>query len=187
MENKFFCSNCGAEMRGDMNFCPKCGTVVAGSETEKQRMEEMNAMARESGFMWVKFLLIIYAIPVVIAGIVMLVNADANTNLIWNDANFQKWLTEMKYNWDWNYVHSLFVGAGSVALVSGLGATVALVCVYMRKFWVVAFIACIVSTIFSVWIFFIGIFVGIFVTWMIYDLKQFFEPMGQKSDSEPKA
>lgn len=180
MANPIYCSNCGAEMRYDMNFCPQCGAVKAGSETEKKQIEEMNAMARESGFMWVKFLLIVYAIPVMVVAIIGLINAHSYADMLWHDANFQNYITHSAAlkNLTQAGLESMLLRNAVMALVSGACALAALVFVQLRKYWVVAFVCCIAATVFSVWSF-IGIFVGIFVTWMVFDLKGFFEPMGK--------
>lgn len=48
MENKKFCSNCGAQLSTDVNFCPKCGVKVSESAKEGKRFCPMCGMETES-------------------------------------------------------------------------------------------------------------------------------------------
>ena len=162
-------------MPAGSSFCSKCGAVVAGSEAEKQQVSEMQTMMKESSFMWVKFLLIIYAVPIIIVGIVNLINADANATATFNEilrVYGQKYIDDNHLTVD--LLKSGFVAAGVMAVISGASAAASLIFVHMKKNWLLAFICCIVATITAVWSI-IGIFVGIFVCWMVFDLKPYFD------------
>ena len=169
-DDTYFCTKCGSEMRGDMSFCPKCGQVVAGSEAEARQVNEAKTYARESALMWIKFLLIIYAVPVIILGIFHICFADSNATELYN-ANTQIFIDK---GISLEMLKSAFLTSGIMALISGVCAGISLVCVARRKNWLVAFITCIISAILSVWMI-IGLFIGLFVAWLIYDVKDTFD------------
>lgn len=170
-------------MRSDMSFCPKCGTVVAGSEAEKRKNDEAKMYARESSFMWIKFLLIIYTIPVIILGIIHIANADGNANALWGNAEFQKIIAGKGITFE--IVKNAFMASGVMALVSGILAGASLSCVAIRRHWLVAFVCCIASAILSVWSI-IGLFIGLFVAWLIFDARDgFTERMERNRQAQP--
>ncbi len=176
MSDSLYCSKCGAELRNDMSFCPKCGQVVAGSVAEEMKMNEAREYARESAFMWIKFLLIIYAIPVIIVSIFNICSADLNATELYN-AN--KTICDER-GLTIEILKNAILTSGILGLISGIGAGVSLVCVARRKNWIIAFISCIISAILSVWMI-IGLFIGLFVAWLIYDVKDSFVDQPQKS------
>lgn len=163
-------------MPAGSKFCPECGSIVEGTEFEKQRTKEMNDMVRENGFNTVKFLLTIYAIPIIIIGIIDIVNASANANALWSNQSFQEWLkTQTLFKGlTLATLTDYFTYLGYLAVISGIGAAVSLVFVTIRRYWLFAVIGCMVAAIFCFWSIF-GLFIGFFVTWMILDLKPFFE------------
>ncbi len=159
-------------MRMGMNFCPKCGTVVAGSETEKKQIDDTNRMVRESTFMWLKFLLIIYAIPVIIVALIAVINADTTANAIFKNPELQPIIIEKNITFD--MIKTAVMTSAVLALISGLCAGVTLVLVSKRRLWLIAFILCIVASVLSVWNI-IGLFIGLFVAWLIFDVKDSFD------------
>jgi len=159
-----------------MQFCPQCGRVVSGSqadmefkETEK-KLDEAISYARRN---WLIFLLAIYAIPVVIASIIALADASNISHSIWASTEFQKWMETHGRTYTQADIQNLITTAASLELASGLCAGVSLVLVFMRKYWIIAVIACFAAAILCFWSLF-GMLIGLLVGFMLVGAKDIF-------------
>ncbi len=172
-----FCTGCGANLEPGMQFCPKCGKVVSGSEADadmKENMEEMIKVATEMRRTWLLFLLFVYAIPITISGIIALADASTVTDAIWKSDSFQSWLSSRGFNWTHDDILNYVKYASALMLASGICALLSGILVYKRKLWIASVILCLLAAIFCFWSIF-GMLIGFLVTWMLVDAKPLFE------------
>ncbi len=172
-----YCTGCGATLEPGMQFCPKCGKVVSGSDADadmKENMQEMIKVATEMRRTWLLFLLFVYAIPVTISGIISLADATAVSNAIWSSDSFQSWLSSRGFNWTLSDVQNYVTYASALTLASGICALLSGILVYKRKLWIASVILCLLAAIFCFWSIF-GMLIGFLVTWLIIDAKPLFE------------
>ena len=177
MDESKFCTGCGKPIEPGMQFCPQCGMVVKGSATEeeiKEQEKEIRGILIQSRRNWLIFLLAIYAIPVIIAAIVAFADASNTANAIWNNDSFQTWIKDHGANITLSDIQNYITGGATMALLSGICAGVSLVCVYLRKKWIIAVIACFAAAILCAWSVF-GIIIGFLVGWMILTSKDIFD------------
>ena len=176
MTDKIFCAGCGKELEPDMQFCPKCGRVVTGSETEqeiKEQTEKFKFVIMESRRLWLMFFLAVYFIPVIIFSIFALIDASNISESIWVSDEFQKWIQTHGFNYTQDDIKNYITYASAMALVSGLSAAVSFFCIRIRKHWPVAVGACILAAILCFWSIF-GLIVGFIVSWMIIGARDLF-------------
>lgn len=172
-----FCTGCGGSIEPGMQFCPKCGKVVSGSEADaemKENMAEMVKVATEMRRNWLLFLLFVYAIPVTISGIISLADASAVTDAIWSNDSFQSWISSHGYDWTKSDIQDYVTYASALTLASGICALLSGVLVYKRKLWIGAVALCLLAAILCFWSVF-GMLIGFLVTWLIVDAKPLFE------------
>jgi predicted nucleic acid-binding Zn ribbon protein len=172
-----FCTGCGKPIEPDMQFCPQCGLVVSGSATDeefKEARKQFGLAILESRRIWLIFLLAIYAIPVIISAIWALADASNIANAVWESDSFQKWIEAHGYSYTKADIQNYITYAAGMGLASGIFAAISLVCVYIRKYWIVAVIGCLMASVLCFWSFF-GIIIGFLVTWMIFCSKEVFE------------
>ena len=123
MDESKFCTGCGKPIEPGMQFCPQCGVVVSGSAADEQFKEnekEIRGILIQSRRNWLIFFLAIYAIPVIIAAIIALVDASSSANAIWENASFQKWLSEHHISMTVGDIQNYITGAATMALLSGM-------------------------------------------------------------------
>lgn len=178
MTQDYFCSQCGNKLEPHMQFCPKCGTVIAGSAAEEQMIADQQSYYmeyQENKMSVVFFALAIYAIPALIFGLIILLNADLAASTIWTDIDFQNWLlahadevsiTESDFKTYFNVI-------GGMCTISGIAGIVSMVTIGIRKYWIVSTAACFISTVLCIWSVF-GFIIGLFVSLMILGAKDFF-------------
>ena len=172
-----FCTGCGANVEPGMQFCPKCGKVVSGSEADadmKENMEEMMKMATEMRRTWLLFLLFVYAIPITISGIISLADATNVASAIWSNDSFQSWMSSHNYHWSEVDIKNYVTYASALMLASGICALLSGILVYKKKLWIGAVVLCLLAAIFCFWSIF-GMLIGFLVTWLIVDAKPLFE------------
>ena len=175
-EDSKFCTGCGRGLEPGMQFCPQCGRVVSGSETEeeyRQKAVEVEQFLAESRFNWVIFALAIYAIPTTIAGLLLLIDAGAMADTVWSNADFQNWVISHDYDITVDSVKNYITIVAGLCLASGLCALVSMACVIRRKMWKIAVIACAAAAVLCCWSLF-GIFIGLLMAWFVYSLKEMF-------------
>lgn len=177
MDESKFCSECGKTLEPGMQFCPQCGTVVSGSAADeefKERQEEFKALVLNTRRNWLIFLLAVYAIPVIIAGIIALVDAASTASAIWSSTEFQNWITTHSIHMTQQDLQNYITGVSAMSLVSGICAMVSLVCIYRKKMWIVAVIACFAAAFLCCWSIF-GMIIGFMVAFMIVGSRDAFE------------
>lgn len=177
MTQDYFCSQCGKQLDLTMQFCPQCGKVIAGSPAEAQMIADQKEMVmqyHESRMSLVSFLLAIYAVPALIFGIAILLNADVAANTIFNSEDFRNMLI---HNPDLDIslddIRSYFTWIGWMCAMSGIAGIVSLVTIIIRKYWIVSSVACFISTVLCIWSIF-GFIIGLFVSMMILSAKDYF-------------
>lgn len=178
MSQDYYCSQCGNKLEPHMQFCPKCGTVIAGSAAEEQMIADQHAAYMdylESKMSIVFFLLAIYAIPALVFGLIILFNADLAASTIWTNMDFQNWLIAHadQVNIAESDIKSHFNWIGGMCTASGIAGIVSMIAIGIRKFWIVATAACFISTVLCIWSIF-GFIIGFFVSMMILGAKDFF-------------
>ena len=177
MDESKFCSGCGKTLEPGMQFCPQCGMVVSGSAADeefKEKQKEFRSFVLESRRTWLVFLLAVYAIPVIVASIIALVDASSTASAIWASSEFQDWIHSHSLNITEQDVKNYITYAAATGLASGLCALISLIFVYLRKKWIIAFIACFAAAILCFWSVF-GIIIGFMVAFMIYGSREIFE------------
>ncbi|MBO4551961.1 MAG: zinc ribbon domain-containing protein [Candidatus Methanomethylophilaceae archaeon] len=183
MDESKFCSECGKTLEPGMQFCPRCGTVVAGSAADeefKERQEEFKTLVLNTRRNWLIFLLAVYAIPVIIAGIIALVDAASTASTIWASTEFQKWISTHSITITQQDLQNIITGTAAMSLVSGICAMVSLVCTYRKKMWIVAVIACFAAAFLCCWSIF-GMIIGFMVAFMIVGSRDAFEDQPAES------
>ncbi len=176
-EEAKFCTGCGKNLEPGMQFCPQCGKVVSGSAADaemKENMQEMAEVAIQMRRKWLTFLLFVYAIPVVIAGIIALADASAVTDAVWSSDEFQSWISSHGYDFSKDDVSTYITWASVFILLSGLCALGSGVLVYRKRKWIAAVILCLVASMLCFWSVF-GLIIGFLVTWMLIDAKPLFD------------
>ncbi len=184
MEESKFCTGCGKTLEPGMQFCPQCGLVVSGSATEaefKEQQKEFTEAVRFARRNWLIFLLAIYAIPVIVFSLYTLLDSSNIADSVWASDEFQKWITSHGYNYTLDDIKNYITYAAGLALASGLCATVSLVMIILRKYWIIAVIACFIAAFLCFWSIF-GIIIGILVAWMIMGAKDIFEDQPAESE-----
>lgn len=167
-----------------MQFCPQCGKVVSGSAADQEIQEqskEFMAVLLESKRIWLMFFLAVYIIPVLIAAIFTLADASNIAASVWASDEFQKWITSHGFNYTQSDIQNYITYAGAMALVSGLSAGVSFFCIYKRRFWIVAVVACILAAILCFWSVF-GLIIGFIVAWMIIGARDLFVDQPQAAE-----
>jgi hypothetical protein len=187
MEESKFCTGCGKAVGPDMQFCPQCGKVVSGSladEEFKEAQKEISVAMSYARRNWLIFLLGIYAIPIIIAAIIVLIEASSTASAIWSSTEFQDWLKTHSYNYTEADIKNAITYAAGMALGSGICAAVSLAMVYLRKHWAVAVAACILAAVLCFWSIF-GMIIGFLVAWLIIGSRDLFEE--PEPEPEPAA
>lgn len=177
MDDSKFCSGCGKTLEPGMQFCPQCGMVVSGSAAEEEIIEEQKqfrSFVLESRRTWLVFLLAVYAIPVIIMAVFALVDASSTASAIWSSSEFQDWIATHHLNLTEQDVKNYLTYAAAMGLASGICALISLIFVYLKKKWLIAFIACFAAAILCFWSIF-GIIIGFMVAFMIYGSRELFE------------
>lgn len=177
MDEKKFCTACGRYLEPDMQFCPQCGKVVYGSDAEAQfKAAESNveSTVKDIRRTWLMFFLLIYAVPVILAGIYALVDSSALANSVWESNSFQSWIDDHNLNYSHSDVEMYILVIGALVLVSGICALGSSILVYKKQKWLYAVILCLVASLLCFWSIF-GMIMGFLVTWLIVDSKDLFE------------
>ena len=177
MSQDYFCSQCGNKLEPYMQFCPKCGTVISGSAAEEQMIQDQQEaymQYHESRMNLIMFLLAIYSIPVLLMGIIILIDAEMAANTIWASDEFQNWIINHP-DIDVNVadIKDCFTALGTMCTLSGVAGVISLICILARKYWIVATVACFISTLLCIWSVF-GFIIGFFVSMMILSGKDYF-------------
>ncbi len=177
MDESKFCTGCGHAVEPDMQFCPQCGKVISGSAAEaslKDQEKEINSLVLMARRNWLIFLLAIYAIPVIIISAIALFEASSMASAIWASDEFRDWMQSHGFDFTQQNIQNYLTYAAGLGLGSGISAMISLICVYMRKMWIIAVITCLAATILCFWSI-IGIIIGFLVTWMIIGSRDIFE------------
>jgi hypothetical protein len=168
-----FCSQCGVALGTNTKYCPECGVRVPGRSPE-QVAEEKEAIraSLKARLMWSGVFMLIVAIPMLCAGIYRLVDVDSIINLVLNDPYWSQLVAN--YGMSESEVRSIIENFGYAALASGIfGLIVAATC-FMRRFYFVALLACMMSALFGTAGFF-GLILGLIVFWMILSSRYGFK------------
>lgn len=175
-QSKLFCSQCGKELPYNAQFCQYCGGVVAGTAADEKRKDDfkkMEDMANEGRMSLITFLIVIYAIPALIAGIYALCCVDMVTDQIWRDDYLRETFIK-DYGMDEQAVHNMVQWLAVVVTISGVCACGSAILCFLRRYWIVAVILCFAAAILCVWSIF-GAIIGIFVGWMLMTAKASFD------------
>lgn len=176
MDQKRFCSGCGKQLEDDMQFCPQCGKVVSGSNAEaelKERERRFTDMVMDNHRFWLVFLLAAYAIPAVVMGVVMFAESTALASSIYASPEFHDWVVSHGYTITEEEIKSYLTYVAGLVLGSGACAAVSLVCVYIRKYWIIAVATCVMAAMLCFWSLF-GLLIGLLVAWQIFGSKPMF-------------
>ena len=119
-----FCTRCGENVSPEALYCPACGTpiegrVAADGRTAEQVIEDRLAESRVS---WILMLLIIYAIPAIVAGLYLIIEKDAVASIMMAEQSFVEFMTQ--YGMSESQLRTYVGYIGILALVSGLSAAV---------------------------------------------------------------
>ena len=186
MDESKYCTGCGKAIEPGMQFCPQCGLVVSGSAADeefKEREKKIGEILLESRRNWLVFLLAIYAIPAIIASIISLVDAPSAAASIFQSDAFQTWLTDHGLHYTQADIQNFITTGAAMSLLSGICASVSLLCVYTRKRWIVAVITCFAAAILCFWSVF-GIIIGFLVAWMVMGSKDIFLDQPVQTDEK---
>jgi hypothetical protein len=159
-----------------MQFCPQCGKVVKGSDAESEivaRQEEFNTAVREGHRNWLIFIISIYAMPVIILGVMGIMEASSLAHTVYFSEEFQDWISSHGYAFTLADVENYLTYAAALILGSGICAMITVVCLAIRKMWIVAVIACLISAMLCFWSV-IGLVIGLLVAWQIFGSKDIF-------------
>ena len=176
MSDTQFCTGCGRELEPGMQFCPQCGKVVKGSDAESEimaRQEEFNTAVREGHRNWLIFIITLYALPVIVLGIMGLMEAPSLAHTIYFSEEFQDWIISHGYTFTLADVENYLTYAAGLIVGSGVCAMITVVCIALRKMWIVAVIACLISAMLCFWSVF-GLLIGLLVAWQIFRSRDIF-------------
>lgn len=177
MTESKFCTGCGRELEPGMQFCPQCGRVVSGSEAEaefKEQLGNAQSAANDMRRTWLMFFLLVYAIPVIIAGIYALVDSSSLADTVWSSSEFQSWIDSHDLNYTVDDVQTYILAAAALVTLSGVCAVGSCVLIYKKQRWSIAVILCCAAAILCFWSIF-GMIIGFLMTWLIADSKDLFE------------
>jgi len=150
--------------------------VVSGSDADEKIKEQQKEIGEIVSFArrnWLIFFLAIYAIPIIIASIIVLVNASSTASTIWASDEFKEWIRSHGYNYTLQDIQNFITYAGGMALGSGICALISLILVYIRRYWIIAVIACFAAAVLCFWSIF-GMIIGFIVAWMIFGARDLF-------------
>lgn len=181
-DNQSFCTKCGTILSDGDKFCPSCGNRVPGrspEQVEAEKNEIRSAMGRRLN--WAVGIMLIYSIPLLILGIMILIDIDYMVDAIFNSPTYQSYieyygLTEADF-------HDALQIAGIMYIVSavcGIGSSI--LCYKRTSYWI-AIVLCLVSMFIGVAGFFV-LFMGLFAFWIILTSKGCFSKYADQLDAE---
>lgn len=163
-----FCTRCGRKLSENDRFCPECGFRVAEPDPEEQKAAEaavFDAMASRLRISVV--LMLIYAIPMLILGLYILVDASTITDVLYGAYQEYAGVTEAE-------IDQLVKWAGYAYLVSGVtGCAASALCLKTKAYWV-AVTLCMMSMFTGVMGFF-ALFMGMIAFWLVLTSKPLFD------------
>jgi len=169
-DSPHFCMACGAPLRESDTFCTKCGTTVGSVAPAATRQTQTNRSEPNSNTLLLPAVLsAAWAIPAMIAGIFLIVSADYIVSLV--DSGTMDILLD--YGFTANDFVTLYVVIGALLVASGALAAIASVLAFLKKYYIIALIACIISSLLVI-MFLVGI-VGIIVAYFLAKSKHEFD------------
>jgi len=160
-----FCTACGANIHSYDEFCPSCGQSIKG-EVAPARNENY-AQGKSSKLLIVGILGMLWAVFALFIGVFMLFATDAVVTEMVNDSIYDAYGFTAE---DWR---SLCIITGGMLVLSGIFALISSICCFTKRYFILAFIACIVGSIFSL-ILFVG-FIGLVCVYLIYSSRRNFK------------
>lgn len=176
MEHNRYCTECGYQLEPEMEFCPVCGRVVGGSHAEEEMiarqeaaLDRMNRAARSR----LLACLLVYAIPAIVSGIVLMIDSVPIADGIWSDADFRQVLDDYGVSASRDEVLEGIRYAAKLIVISGACAAVCALLVHLGRFRVLATICCGAAALLCYWSV-LGMIIGILVTWRVFRSSSLF-------------
>lgn len=148
-DNEQFCSNCGVKLDSNSHYCPSCGLRVPG-RNEAQVAEEREAVAQvmKSRPRWAAYLMLVYGIPLLCLGIYYYIDASAITDALWDNSTFVDTMDDLGVTM--SEYEQYIEWFGMAWVVSGVSAIASAMLCFVRKFYYLALVVCLISAIFSI-------------------------------------
>jgi len=162
-----FCTSCGAPLRESDTFCTSCGAGVGNKE---QPQAQNRIVYPKSGKLLVVVILsAVWAVIAVLLGIYVISAADTIVSNLGPDTLN----TFMNLGYGPDDIANMITIIGAVILASGVFAAVTAVLSFLKKFYFIALIACIISAVLGLSLL-IGL-VGFIVAFLIHSSKHEFD------------
>lgn len=163
-----FCTRCGRSLSPNDIFCPECGFRVAKPDPEEQKAAETAMFDAMSSRLKIGVaMMLIYAIPMLILGLYILVDAATITDVLYGAYQEYAGVTEEE-------IDQLVKWAGYAYLISGVtGCAASALCLKTKAYWV-AVTLCIMSMFTGVMGLF-ALFMGMISFWIVLTSKPLFD------------
>jgi len=174
-DNQKFCAKCGATITDPSSFCPECGAPISGSPGDiklKAEYKQLETEVNNVRVTWAGLIILLYSVPVIIGCIFGIIYIDNVVNGLITNGDFYQWMIENNVSESQvrSYLGYMFYAEIAVGLISVLTAVLC----FMRKFWFVAVILCMISAIFGT-LYLFGLLLGLLAFWMILSSKPAFD------------
>lgn len=174
-ENKAFCTQCGAILPEGAQFCPKCSAPCHSDSNGSFQNPQYNPNALlESKLDSTATFTLIYAVLVILMGLMCIASAASMTEAMWNDMEqaFIEAGTTMPYTLDDFKTYAMWSGA--LLLISGLSAFVGYYLAKHRMKFNLTLVAFLVAT-GTCFIGILTILIGLYMTYRVYKCQPCFK------------
>ena len=161
-----FCSNCGAPMRDSDTFCASCGTTVGKSAASTQQYG--NSKPKSSRLTAIIVLSAIWAIVALAFGLYLIFARESLLAYFDSLPDFWDTMYDLYGATRDDTFNSLYF-TGIVMAASGALAALTAILAAIKRFYILALIACILSSIIGLFVI-VG-FVGFIVAYLIYKAR----------------
>jgi len=178
MEDINFCPACGKNVEPGTPYCPACGARLNDPASEKMEMTEKAQAERKMGSdrtVIAAVLMLVYSVPMLLMGVYFFADAGGLAHEIFTSPSLTSSVDQIiALGYDEAWLASIIEITGILMILSGAVGVFAAVLAFMKKFWVLAIILCIMSALIGIVTLF-GLILGLIAFWMLYKAKPVFE------------
>jgi len=160
---------CGAPLRESDTFCTTCGEAIGSTPQAQPYPQYGYPQKKSNNLLIVGILSAIWALIALILGLYLVFSAEA----IVGELDSATWDILIDSGLTYDDITGVLVMIGAIIAASGALAAVTAVLSFTKRFYVVALIACIISSILGL-IILVGA-IGFFVAFFIYKAKNEFK------------
>jgi len=170
MDELNFCPACGKSVPPGTQYCPACGNCLTDQVQERRETEAEKRMGADR-IKIAAILILIYSIPLILFGIYFYVAAGDLTNELFSNPDFAAIVAPY---YTPAALESFIELMGLASIIAGSIGVVTAILAFLRKFWVLTIILCIMSALIGALTLF-GLILGLIAFWMLYKARPVFE------------